>query len=143
MQTANVMVAIGGGRDNTVPKYDVTAAEIAVLIALHGPGSVFDIEPQDDVERTNREELGRLRAEYGGAKDGDGNRVVDLLYPGAAARVLEDIDELEIDESFFKAEKRVSAKPAAKKTSSKKSSTKVAEAEGDDGIGEMNDGVLA
>lgn len=143
MQTANVMVAVGGGRDNTVPKYGVTAAEIAVLRALHGSDSVFDVEPADDVERTNREELGRLRAEYGGAKDGDGERVVDRLYPGAAARVFEDIDELGLDESLFKAEKRVSTKSTQKKTSSKKASAKTAAADEDDGIGEMNDGVLS
>lgn len=143
MQTADVMVAVGGGRDNTVPKYGVTAAEIAVLRALHGPDAVFDIEPTEEVERTNREELGRLRQEYGGAKDGDGQRVVDLLYPGAAARVFESFDELEIPEDFYKAEKRVSSKSTTKKSSAKKSSTKASAADEDDGISDMNDGVLS
>jgi len=101
MQIANVMVAIGGERGNTVPKYEVTAAEIAVLLAIHGNDAVFDIEPVGEVNRGNGIERERLRALYP-AKDEDGNRVFERLYPGSAARVHETLDELGLDQSFFK-----------------------------------------
>lgn len=112
MQTANILLALGGDSGNQVPKYDVTASEIAVLRAIHGEDAVTDILPLDaGVERTNRSELARLRARYGAAADGEGNRVVDTLFPGAAARVFETIDELELPRTLFAAKDRVSAKP--------------------------------
>lgn len=123
MQTANIMLALGGDKGNCVPKYDVTPAEIAVLRAIHGDDAVFDVEPTDkeattEVEngdprkRTNREELSRLSREYaGGRLFGTDIRAVSALFPGAAARVYEDFDELDLSEEAFKAEGRVSAKP--------------------------------
>ena len=129
MKLANIMLAIGGGRDNTIPKYDVTAGEIAVLRAIHGEDAVFDVEPsnQDALNenggvRTNRQELGRLKAAYGKASDGNGAPIVEQLYPGAAARVFEDFDELDLPEDYFKATGRVKsvapveAAPAKPKT---------------------------
>jgi hypothetical protein len=114
MKLANIMLAIGGGRDNTLPKYGVTAGEIAVLRAIHGEDAVFDVDPTDtdapnDMggKRTNRQELARLKAIYGGAQDGNGGKIVEALYPGAAARVFEDFDELELPEDYFKATGRV------------------------------------
>ena len=114
MKLANIMLAIGGGRDNTIPKYAVTAGEIAVLRAIHGEDAVFDVEPTDETAlndnggpRTNRQELARLKAMYGKAADGNGVPFVEHLYPGAAARVFEDFDELELPEDFFKATGRV------------------------------------
>lgn len=110
MKLANIMLAIGGGRDNTFPKYGVTAGEIAVLRAIHGEDAVFDVEPTDTVAlnenetpRTNRQELSRLKSLYGGAQDGNGGKIVEQLYPGAAARVFEDFEELDLPEDYFKA----------------------------------------
>ncbi len=128
MKLANIMLAIGGGRDNTLPKYEVTAAEIAVLQAIHGEDAVFDVDPttKDAMNdygrlRTNREELIRLKAIYGRAKDGQGNAIVEGLYPGSAARVFEDFDELGLPDDYFKALGRVAARaeegaPARPKT---------------------------
>lgn len=120
MKLANIMLAIGGGRDNTIPKYDVTAGEIAVLRAIHGEDAVFDVEPSNKDAlndnggvRTNRQELGRLKAAYGKASDGNGVPIVEQLYPGAAARVFEDFDELELPEDYFKAIGRVKSVAAA------------------------------
>ena len=121
MKLANIMLAIGGGRDNTFPKYDITAGEIAVLRAIHGEDAVFDVEPTDadalnenDAPRTNRQELARLKAVYGGAQDGNGGRIVEALYPGAAARVFEAFDELDLPEDYFKSTGRVAvAAPVA------------------------------
>lgn len=112
MQTANILVDLGGDTGNQVPKLGVTAAEIAVLIAIHGEAAVHDIEPAGDVEAinvgegdvkwTNRVELNRLHRRYGKAKDGENNSIVSNLFPGTAARVFETIDELGLPEVFFK-----------------------------------------
>lgn len=130
MKLANIMLAIGGGRDNTIPKYNVTAGEIAVLRAIHGEDAVFDVEPlatdalnEDGKPRTNRQELGRLKAIYGKAQDGSGAPLVEGLYPGAAARVFETVDELELPSEYFKATGRVASvapeEPAAPKPMTK------------------------
>lgn len=111
MQTANILLALGGDSGNQVPKFGVTAAEIAVLRAIHGDDAVTNVLPLDAQDnRTNRTELARLRARYGAAQDGEGNKVVDMLFPGAAARVFETIDELELPRELFAAKERVSAK---------------------------------
>lgn len=111
MQTANILLALGGDTGNTVPKRAVTAAEIAVLRAIHGEGSVTDIEPVGDINQSNRAELGRLRQNYGRAMDSENNSIVAQLFPGAAARVFETLDELDLDQSFYKPITRASAKP--------------------------------
>lgn len=114
MKLANIMLAIGGGRDNTLPKYNVTAGEIAVLRAIHGEDAVFDVEPtskdalnENGGPRTNRQELSRLKMIYGKASDGNGVPLVEGLYPGAAARVFEDFEELDLPDDYFKATGRV------------------------------------
>lgn len=111
MQTASLLVALGGDLGNTVPKHDCTASEIAILRAIHGEGSVIDIDPTGDVKRSNQEELSRLRANYGGAKDAENNSIVSQIFPGAAARMFDTIDELGLDESFFKPTRRAAATP--------------------------------
>ncbi len=112
MQTAKVMVNIGGDRGHQVPK-EVTAAEIPVLMAIHGDEAISDIEPTADIERGNREELERLYATYGGATDGEGQAIVKSVYPGAGARVFQSLDELGLPEVFFKPTARAKAAPAA------------------------------
>ncbi|SEG64946.1 hypothetical protein [Bosea lathyri] len=157
MQTANIMLALGGDVGNTIPKYGVTAAEVALLRAVHGDEAVFDVEPTGEIERSNRAELGRLNLEYAGSRlVGTDTRAVSALFPGAAARVYESFDELELDESFFKAKTRVTAnsavepvpsaqeKPAETKkaTKGKKAAAAVPAPEPqaeDDGIEDMTD----
>jgi hypothetical protein len=112
MQTAHVMVNIGGDSGNQVPK-DVTAAEIAVLIAIHGDEAVQDVSPTGEIDRTNRDELARLRSIYGRATDGESNRIIDQLFPGAGARVFETLEELGLPEKVYKALTRASATPVA------------------------------
>lgn len=155
MQTANILLALGGDKGNCVPKYGVTAAEIAVLRVIHGNEAVFDVEPTDqdamtevaDGEprlRTNREERSRLLQVYAsGRVFGGDTHAVSLLYPGAAARVHEDIDELDLPEDAFKAERRVTAKPAkAEKPVKDKKASKTETPKGD-GIEDMPDGKSA
>lgn len=102
MQTANIILDIGGDNGNQIPKSGVTAAEIAVLIAIHGEAAVHDIEPTATIPRSNRDERARLYEQYGHAKDGEDRSIVGTLFPGAAARVFEKIDELGLPAAFFK-----------------------------------------
>jgi hypothetical protein len=153
MQTANVMVALGGDTGNTVPKYGVTAAEIAVLRSIHGNEAVFDIEPVGEVQRGHRDERQRLVEGYR-SKDSDGKSIVEGLFPGAAARVFETLDELELPEELFKTTERMKAvadapeapaenapkskKAAAKKLAPKKEDADQIEAEvANDGIQDL------
>lgn len=114
MQTANIILALAGDTGNTVPKFGVTAAEIAVLRLLHGEDAVFDIEPVGEIQQSHRAEIERLSKLYGKTQP-DGRYVapaVSTLYPGAAARVFEKISELDLPEELFKPVER--AKPRAK-----------------------------
>ena len=131
METANVMVAVGGDSGNVVPKYAVTAAEIALLQAIHGTDAVFDVEPAEDIERSSSEELRRLRFEYATSRTfGTDSPAVTSLFPGAAARVFERLDELpDLRDEQYKAIERTSAKKAPQPAASKKSSKKAAEPE--------------
>lgn len=145
MQTATVMLALAGDPGNTIPKFDVTPAEVAVLRLIHGDDAVHDINPSEDVERTNRAELARLREIYRKPAGSHEPSAVDALFPGAAARVFENFDELELDESFYKADRRVKPKAAAPakpvKGGKKAKDEPEQEAAADDGVGDINDGV--
>lgn len=100
-EIADCWVRLGGDALNTVPKAGVTAAEIAVLQIIHGNDAVREVRPIGTLERTQRVERERLKSIYGNAKDRDGNVLVERLYPGAAARVFETLDELIlVDEQF-------------------------------------------
>lgn len=118
MQLANCLLAIGGQRGNSVPKYRVTPAEIAVLMAIHGVDAVYDITPLDEeIERSSRDEKARLFEKYP-AKDDDGRIVVEAVYPGNSPVVHQDIEDLGLPEELFATTERVSAKPKAKKAKS-------------------------
>ena len=120
MQLANVLLALGGQRGNSVPKRAVTAAEIAVLMAIHGVDAVYDITPLDDeIERSSRDEKARLFEKYP-ARDEDGRFVVEAVYPGNAPVVHQEIADLGLPEELFATTQRVTAKPKAKKPAAKK-----------------------
>lgn len=117
MQTVNCLLALAGDHGNVVPKYGVTAAEVAVLRILHGDEAVFDIEIADDIDRRNRDELLRLREKYA-RRQPNGEVVapeVNMLFPGVAARVFDTIDELDLPDEMFKAARRAPAPAAAPK----------------------------
>lgn len=162
MHKASILLAIGGDTGNTVPKHNVTPAEVAVLRHIHGDDAVTDIKPTGDLKRTNREERQRL-AEVYGRRDDKGRHVapaVDALFPGAATRVFETFDELDLPEELYKAATRVKHTaqpepaveeevPAADETVDETVDEPVAETgdateepggETEDGIGEINDG---
>jgi len=145
MQTANCLVHLAGDAGNSVPKYGVTVSEIVVLQKIHGEDAVVDIQPVGEVERTHRAERQRLEYVYGTAQD-DGSRrskVVDLLFPGAAARLYETFAEAEIIDENFAQTGRVSraapvaVDPPAPAEANVPAASEEAEAEPDDGIGDM------
>lgn len=116
MEKANVLVALYGGRDTTVPKYDVTPAEVAVLRAIHGDDAVHDVEPTGDVldedgrAPRNRDELARVKEKYAGANT---SPLIERLFPGSAARVPETFDELDLPEELYKPLARAKPQKAA------------------------------
>lgn len=112
MELANVLLALGGDRNNTVPKERVTAAEIAVLAAVHGNDAVFDIEPLSETSNTSfRDERERLMRLYP-AKNEDNKLIVLEVYPGVSPVLHTEIASLGLDESLFKALEH--AKPVEK-----------------------------
>ncbi len=117
MELANVLLALGGDRNNTVPKYHVTPAEIAVLTAIHGNDSVFDVEPLDEtVDRSFKAERERLLQLYT-AKNEDNKIIVLEVYPGVSPILHTSIESLGLDESLFKPTQH--AKPAPEKPAKK------------------------
>lgn len=114
MQLATITLLLGGDAGNTVQKFDVTPSEIAVLRVIHGDDAVNEIYPTGEVTRTNRAERQRLMERYGRNQPNGqfAAPAIDMLFPGVAARMFDTLDELELDESFFKADTRVTSKPA-------------------------------
>jgi hypothetical protein len=114
MQIATITLLLGGDAGNTVQKFDVTPSEIAVLRVIHGDDAVNEIYPTGEITRTNRAERQRLMERYGrNQPNGQFSApAIDMLFPGVAARMFDTLDELELDESFFKADTRVASKPA-------------------------------
>lgn len=146
MQIANILVAISGERGNTVPKYDVTPSEVAVLRLLHGDDAVTDIEITGEKKITHRAERDRLAEAYA-RKNADGRFIapaVDALFPGAAAALFETFDELDIPEDFYKAKGRMTppapkARKAEKKAEAPAAPAAPAEEDDEDGGKPMPD----
>jgi hypothetical protein len=138
METANILLNVGGDGTTIVPKENVTPAEVAVLRVLHGDDSVTDIQVLEGEAvnefgkaRTHRQEIARLTEVYGKNQPEGGRSApaVQTLFPGAAARVFESFEELELDESAFKPTERDSEKPSTKKAAAAQTTD-----EGGDGL---------
>lgn len=121
MQYANILVAIGGDQGNQVPKYNVSAAEIAVLRAIHGEDAVREVEPvsapKDDdgkaIRVDERQELQRLRETYGGAHNEDREAFIDIVYPrGAGTKLVTSLSDLDLPEESYKPKTRAKASDA-------------------------------
>lgn len=105
MEIADCKVRLNGDVNNAVFKQDVTPAEVLVLRAIHGAGSVLEIKQKSlnsnskSIEkRSHKFELRRLRekynrspganpaAEVGGGDfmnfTGEGINIVNRLFPG-------------------------------------------------------------
>lgn len=112
MQLANCYVALSGSRENTVPKYGVTPAEIVVLNAIHGEGAVHDIEPAGEIARPNGEERERLFSVYGKAMDDDNKPIIASVFPGSGVQLPRTLREIGLTPDAFKALARASADTA-------------------------------
>lgn len=109
MDTANCLVALGGNRGNTVPKF-VTAPEIPVLRAIHGEDAVFDIAPVGSVNVSAAAELRRLRENYQAANE-DRVPIITTVYAGSAPMLPMTLADLDLPDEFFAVERRVSRAP--------------------------------
>ena len=110
MQIADCLVRIGGDVGNTVPRYGVTAAELALLREIHGEDAVVEITPIGEVEDYNPvEERSRLSSVYGAAKSCHDKEqfAFAVLYPGANPRLFDKISDIGIPEACFAASGRV------------------------------------
>lgn len=140
MQIANILLAIAGERGNTVPKYDVTPSEVAVYRLLHGDDAVTDIEITGDIKTTHKAERERLN-EIFARKNDEGHFIapaVSRLFPGAAASLFDNFDDLDIPEDFYKAKGRMTpsaAKPKKAEKTKEKAETPAPVVEEDDADG--------
>lgn len=132
MDYVNLQVAIGGDAGNTVPKFYVPVSEIPVLMAIHGPDALTEFEqvdvPADREDLSNAEEMQRLASIYGNVTDGEGAPILRQVYPGAGAKVITSIDDIDIPEGAMKVKERETLKKASAKTST----TKAASTKADD-----------
>ena len=91
MQICNCEVRLGDSAGHTVPKVDVTPAEILILQAIHGASAVVNIRPVKQDRRSNNEEWDRLQGTYGRSSDGlmdAGNgELLTKLFPGAMPKL--------------------------------------------------------
>lgn len=110
MEVANIMLALAGELGQTVPKAMVTPSEVAVLREIHGAESVFDIDPKGTVDRSQRNERGRLVELYGQMVNGERRAIaVERLFPGVAAPLFETFAQLELPTEFYRPKERVGA----------------------------------
>lgn len=99
METAEILLSLGGDIGNTVPKYGVTPAEVAVLRFKHGNDAVAIVKiDKKRLKRTDAQEKARLLQTYGRPNPDQQGRItcdaLDNLFPGAAARLFQKFDEL-------------------------------------------------
>lgn len=125
MELANVMLALNGKRGNTVPRYGVTPAEVLVLLQLHGPEAVYDIdvldedasmteEQQEVAEMNGRTLRAHLLQTY--PKMQERLSVVPTLFPSPSGRdIPEQFSELDLPDTFFKAMARKLPPPVKSK----------------------------
>jgi hypothetical protein len=133
MELANAMLNIGSDGSAIVFKENLTPAEVAVLRVIHGDDAVTEIEILDadavnefGKPRTHRQEIARLNEIYGRnlPEGGRSAPAVERLFPGAAARVFESFEEIELDESLFKATERAVEKPSKQVAATKAETAK-------------------
>lgn len=83
MQLVKCLLRPGNDKNTVVPKGDgppfVSFAETYVLAAIHGPGTVTNVEPVGEIESSPEEEFSRLYSAYG--------PIVEKLFPGVNPQV--------------------------------------------------------
>lgn len=91
MQLCEVMVRLAGSVQHTVPKQNVTPAEIVILQRIHGTDAVTDIRPTRMDKRSHADEYERLQRIYGKngrtTVEGEPSVLLDRLFPGAIKKL--------------------------------------------------------
>lgn len=145
MQIANVIVDLAGDMLNSVPKFGVTPAEVAVLRAIHGESAVHTIEIVGSANVSGSAEIARLRDAYGKREDSDGAKIMSSLFPGIGARAPENFADLNLDASLFAEASGAPAAPTAAPTKTPRKGkiateqASAADAPDDDGVRDMPD----
>lgn len=109
MERAHCMIALGGDKENTVPKI-VTPPEVEILRRIHSDDAVHDIEVIGDTDVSKQQELGRLGYNYGAAADQDNKSYVMMMYPSHTL-LPTTFAELGLPETFYKATARAVPQP--------------------------------
>jgi hypothetical protein len=105
MERAHAFIALGGDKENTVPKI-VTPPEVEVLRRIHSDDAVHDIEViGDDPGVSKQAELGRLGYEYSQARNEDGVPHLKAMYPSHTL-LPSTFSELGLPDEFYKATAR-------------------------------------
>lgn len=108
MQTASILLAIGGDNTMQVPKFGVTPAEVLLLRLIHGEDAVTDIDINGEEDRSNRDEQDRLFQAYSKSNPDGTVRSPELaaLFPGVGAKLPKTFAEIDLDDAFYKAQDR-------------------------------------
>lgn len=83
MQIAKCEVRLLGSIANSVPKYNVTPPEVAILRALHGQDSIVRIQQTDSDRRSHKDEYERLERIYGATENNEGVKVFYKMFPAS------------------------------------------------------------
>jgi hypothetical protein len=113
MQLLDGLLALGGDPRNTVPLMRITAAEAHLLRAIHGPESVFDVLPIEEVDGISpRAEIERLTEKYV-AKNEDGQPIAGVVFAGGPMSVPRTVVDLDLPDTAFRVTSRITAKPVS------------------------------
>lgn len=117
MQTAHCTVRLAGNLQNTVDKRDITIAELALIKAIHGDGSVVNVQPAGEINRTDSAERQRLVSLYAKRESSSGRAVIEKLFPGEFARLPQTFADIGMS---FEGQKFEHPEPAAEQPAAKR-----------------------
>lgn len=117
MQKVNLTLRLGGSLLHTVPKTDVTPAEILILQAIHGQDAVIDIRPvKFDKKVRVEDEWERLTLAYdraGSFRSAPGEEtksIMATLFPGVMKKLPTTLKEIGL--GHFETKQEPEAEPA-------------------------------
>lgn len=95
MEICKCEIRLGGDLRNSVPRRNITPAEVMVLQEVHGAAdAVVKIVITGDVERTALEEKARLNYLYRKPMGKDGVNAVNKIFPGSSPNLPEKFSQL-------------------------------------------------
>lgn len=100
MQLCNVTLRLAGSLLHTVPKTDITPAEILVLQHIHGSDAVVDVRPTRQLKNPRHADIyEKLATDYdraasASAPGDDSKSILASLFPGAIKRLPTTLKEI-------------------------------------------------